>query len=385
MMNSDTPNPIVIVGAGAAGMGCALAAATCGANVVLIEKTSAIGGTVKQALIHTIGGLFDAHGALIEQGLPAELTRRLTQACPHTKPRRIGKTWVLDVDPNIYAEVVTDWITATSGITTISDANISSITTNDSAVEQMTVESAGRSYHLQPHTLVDTSGNASVIKRIDAELVDDGLALGGYILQIRGVAPDTLRFPKGVAILREIRKAAAQQQLPDECATLWLDAGVYPDEVYAKFNIIASAYDPEYMRLVAAQLLTFLRTLPGFSEAIIHAYGELGIRDGGRIRGEYCLTESDVSTGKQFPDAACQAGWPIEHWHPERGLSLEYLPADQTYSIPLRSLKVAGFNNLWAAGKCLSAEPRAQASARVVGTCWAMGEAVGKHLAEHSS
>jgi hypothetical protein len=168
--------------------------------------------------------------------------------------------------------------------------------------------------------------------------------------------------------------------LPPECLTLWVDTGVYPDEAYAKFNVTPDNYDTASMRSAAERLLAFLQTMPAFGKAFINAYGRLGIRDGGRIKGEYCLTEADVKSGKQFADRACRACWPIEHWHPGKGLNLEYLPAGSTYDIPLRSLKVAGFTNLWAAGKCLSAEPRAQASARVVGTCWAMGEAVGKYL-----
>ena len=136
------------------------------------------------------------------------------------------------------------------------------------------------------------------------------------------------------------------------------------------------------MQLIVRELLAFMHGLPGFSEAFINQYGQLGVRDGGRVKGQYCLTEADVKTGRQFPDAACQACWPIEHWHPRKGLSLEYLPPGQRYDIPLRSLRVVGFNNLWAVGKCLSAEPRAQASARVAGTCWAMGEAVGKNIAQ---
>ena len=62
-------------------------------------------------------------------------------------------------------------------------------------------------------------------------------------------------------------------------------------------------------------------------------------------------------------------------------MSLDYLPEGDYYEIPLRSLKVKGFSNLWTAGKSLSADKSAQASARVVGTCWATGEAVGKATA----
>jgi hypothetical protein len=59
-------------------------------------------------------------------------------------------------------------------------------------------------------------------------------------------------------------------------------------------------------------------------------------------------------------------------------VKLEYLPAGSYYEVPLRSLRVRGFANLWVAGKCLSADRLAQASARVAGTCWAMGEAAGR-------
>jgi hypothetical protein len=89
------------------------------------------------------------------------------------------------------------------------------------------------------------------------------------------------------------------------------------------------------------------------------------------------LTGTDIRQGRRFDDAACRGCWPIEYWHPDQGLSLEYLPSDHCYDIPLRSLRVRGLKNVWAVGKCLSADREAQASARVVGTCWAMGDAAG--------
>jgi hypothetical protein len=61
-------------------------------------------------------------------------------------------------------------------------------------------------------------------------------------------------------------------------------------------------------------------------------------------------------------------------------LELEYLPPDSFYEIPLRALKVKGVANVWAAGKCLSADHHAQASARVVGQCWAMGQGVARAI-----
>ncbi len=151
---------------------------------------------------------------------------------------------------------------------------------------------------LNPDVLIDTTGQADVVRSIDASLVTDGSALAGFILQLRGVAENALQFPKGVALLRRIRKATENQQLPPECATLWLDKGVYSDEIYVKFNLMADDYNAARMIVVAEQLLSFLTSLSEFSNATIATYGQLGIREGGRVLGEYTLTEADLKQGR---------------------------------------------------------------------------------------
>ncbi len=384
-MSGSDQSSIVVVGAGAAGLSCALSAAAQGANVVLLEKTAELGGTVNQALIHTIGGLFDSQGNFLNTGLSVELAERLSQACSQTKKRRIGQTWVLNIDPMVYVQTITNWIMSTPNIDIKYNANITHICNDNGRIDEVRFSTDGKPDALPLHSLIDTTGNAAVVRKINPKLLNEGMALGGFIVQLRGLSPDALCFPKGIALLREIRKAVDKRELPGECSTVWLDTGVYPDEAYAKFNIVTKDFDLAHMQSIARQLLAFLCKLPGFNSASIHRYSQLGIRDGGRIKGQYCLTEADIKEGKQFNDAACKASWPIEHWDIQKGINLEYLPDGHSYDIPLRCLKVAGFSNLWAGGKCLSAEPRAQASARVVGTCWAMGDAIGKHIILGSS
>ena len=56
---------IAVIGAGASGLACALAAARAGSTVILLEKTARLGGTVTAALIHTLGGLYDDAGEFL--------------------------------------------------------------------------------------------------------------------------------------------------------------------------------------------------------------------------------------------------------------------------------------------------------------------------------
>ena len=372
--------PILVVGAGAAGIACALVCAQAGRETLLVERAAQIGGTVANALIHTIGGLFDDAGEPLNPGLPTTLTERLLSADPHTRKRRMGRVQVLNCDPGVYRRVVIDWVAAQPTLECLTDTEIEAIDCQVGQVQRVRLRNRSRPLELHPAAVVDTTGDALVVRQLDPTLVEPGEALAGLVLVLQGVAPDALQFPRGVAVARAIRSAAAAGELPEACATLWPDTGIAPDQAYLKFNLQGDAFDPRHLRQVADTLLAWLHGLPGLAEARIKHIGALGVRDGGRIRSEYRLTEADLLAARRFPDAVCQGCWPIEHWHPRQGIQMHYLPSGTRYDIPLRALKVRGMTNLYAAGKCLGAEPRAQASARVAGTCWGMGAGLGQVL-----
>src|SRR5262245_58802363 len=95
---------VVVCGGGAAGLAASLAAARAGANVLLLESRPRLGGTVANALIHTLGGLYDSAGEILNGGLPSELIERLMRADRRTRRRKMGRMWVLQVCPNVYRE-----------------------------------------------------------------------------------------------------------------------------------------------------------------------------------------------------------------------------------------------------------------------------------------
>ena len=383
----DRANKIVIVGAGAAGLACAISAARRGANVHLVEKTSALGGTVAHSLIHTIGGLYDDAGEYINEGLPIELAEWLHQANAQTRKRKMGKVWTLSVDPTTYKQVIEQWMARYANITVLRNAYPTRIQSADiegrERITQIEVVHGPETKWLPVDALVDTTGSAEVVRLVDPHKVVEGDALAGLIFQIRGVAPNALRFPKNVGIQRHLQKAVSAGTLPSVFARTWFDVGVYADEVYAKANILTTVYDVDAVPGWQEKLMAFLRRFPDFADAHLVRVGRLGGRDGGRIKGEYCLTLDDVKCGRTFADSVGRCAWPIEYWDPDKGVTLDYHPAGHAYEIPLRSLKVLGIDNLWAAGKSLSAQKLAQASARVAGTCWAMADGLGKAITGH--
>ena len=115
-----------------------------------------------------------------------------------------------------------------------------------------------------------------------------------------------------------------------------------------------------------------------------------GKRESRRLIGNHILTENDVKNNNPFPDKVAYGGWYIDV-HIMGGILAKKemqksLGADphrldkikvQLYSIPLRSLYSKNIENLFFAGRNISATHIALGSTRVMLTCAILGQAVG--------
>ncbi|OQW90740.1 MAG: hypothetical protein BWK79_18950, partial [Beggiatoa sp. IS2] len=69
--------------------------------------------------------------------MPLEWVERLTHASPHTQKRRIGKLWVLNVDPDIYVATVTAWLAEFSKLNLYYQTELKEIMVSDHHVDQI--------------------------------------------------------------------------------------------------------------------------------------------------------------------------------------------------------------------------------------------------------
>lgn len=120
--------------------------------------------------------------------------------------------------------------------------------------------------------------------------------------------------------------------------------------------------------------------LIGFENAKIYKIAdELGVRESRRVKGKYILTKEDIYEAKMFEHPVAYSNYPIDiHSIQKDNSVLNYV--QKTYSIPLESLIVEGFENLFVIGRCLSADFQAQAAVRIQPTCFSMGEGLAKHI-----
>jgi hypothetical protein len=130
--------------------------------------------------------------------------------------------------------------------------------------------------------------------------------------------------------------------------------------------------------------MDFLRAdFEGFENAFLSATpARAGIRESRRIIGLSQLTEEDILAGKNSPEAAAYASWPLELRENAKGPKFRFPENNRSAAIPHGCLRSRDFTNLFMAGRCLSATHGAQASIRVTGTCMATGEAAGKAAAQ---
>lgn len=109
-----------------------------------------------------------------------------------------------------------------------------------------------------------------------------------------------------------------------------------------------------------------------------------GKRESVRYVGEYVLTQHDIESEGHFEDVIAYGGWPMDDHNP-KGFKANAIddkasvlhPAPSPYGIPYRCLYSVNVENLFCAGRNISATHAAMSSTRVMATCSLLGQAMG--------
>jgi hypothetical protein len=408
---------VIVAGAGTAGVIAAVAAARNGARTLLTERSGFLGGNIPAQLLEHSAGWFDAHGTRVVGGLPQELVDRLVAAGAspgHVRDDTGYTRYRVPVNHEAYKSIVSAWI-AEVGIDVLLFSPVCAIVSAPmhGGLGGVIVENKSGRTAYSARAIVDCSGDADVaqlagcafLSQPGAETqpvsllfkiggIDHGLLLdyvearpGEFKM---GVTPAQLRGEPHVNLwgFTSLLKAAHA----DGVLTLLRNELHYSGETASGEAVInftryaADATRAEDLAVAEAVLrrqvlecVTFFRRyVPGCAQAFLAATASnVGVRESRRIAGAYVLTESDIRSGRQFDDNVALGGFPIDS-HDPKGPSMDGTePIRRGYGIPYRALLPGSVDRLLVAGRCISADRRALASARITGTCMAMGQAAG--------
>lgn len=389
---------VLVVGGGAAGIAAACAAARSGVETLLVERFGFLGGTLTAV---TLGGFCGTHAivddsrlARVVGGLYLDLEDRLRKRSAVSDPVRHGRILGVPYD-SVCLKLVADEMVAVQGVATLLHTHVVGVRREGNRVDAVIVENKGGRAAICPRVVVDCSGDGDVAAFAGADyaLGDDGRTqAGSTMFRLAGVdtrIAGSLTRPQ----IRELLERAVSEGYPlPRTAT---GVHVNPIEGVVHLNVTrlgrpdGSTYDltnpqdlTEAERVGRAQAFVyeevFRRYIPGFERARIVDIGAMvGIRETRLVKGEEVLTEEAVRNCVKPKSRIACTSWPLETHQGGRGTTWEFLPDGDYYGIPYGCLVVRGLENVFVAGRNLSATHAAQASARVAGPCFAMGEAAG--------
>ncbi len=349
---------ISVVGSGAAGIAAAVSAARAGCATLLLDRRTAAGGTGGFSGLTTLCGLFDDEGKYLNRGFAREFAEAITEA----SPIRMGKVWVLPYRPKKFCEVAASLSASTPNLQTRWNTPLSDVAVEGKRIARLNGFSIG--------AVIDCSGSAEVARAVGADCLatDETTQAPAIIFPLRNVSR-ALNSPADAA---QVLLPLVRAGLPP----LSFQPDLEPNTVSVKFTGPAEQ---------VGQVIAFLRAnVAGFEkcETPLKEFTEAR-RAGRMIAGQYRLTGADVLAGRKFPDAEARCAWPIEQWSAGGVARFKYLSAGMHYEIPARSLRAAQTENLFMAGKTISADVDAIASARVMGCCLATGAAAGNLAASY--
>lgn len=388
---------LAVIGGGSAGLAAAVTAARLGARTLLVERDGYLGGTGTASLVHSFCGLYllrkEAGAVLANPGFPEEIASRMI-AATGIGPKRMGRVDVLPQHPVEFVRIADEMTVAEASLEVRLHSKVTDLQRSDKGW-QLQIDGRCDKHQVLAARLIDASGDAVV-----ADLLGGGAAMAespvlqrpAYVFGVHchAVLDDDFRLQTAGMIVDGVKAG----EIPQDAMGITFRASGRTGEVFASLDLTGGATLADFSpldsfcltqlelngRKIATAVMRWLYTRSDqWSSSYISQWPvRAGIRESRRWIGESILTGEQILAGERFADEIGLATWPMEFREDAKGPKLRFPLDDRPTGIPLGCLRPLGVDNLWVAGRCISADHAAQASIRVMGTCFATGEAAGR-------
>ena len=391
---------VTVAGGGIAGICAAVAAAREGCRVVLINDRSVLGGNASSEIGITMNGA--SHLGLNtsiyarEGGLPEEIRLRMAA---YTKGGGYDTFALLDA-------VYFDMIYEEKNIVLLLNTGVYDCETEHGRIVRCLArhEISNVIYRIESPVYIDATGNGTLAftagcsyrmgregieeyQERNAPPVPDSYTMGNTFYfetmdcghEVIYTPPAFAKKPEEMEFLKDIHKPGNHRGLSVKGAHWSFEYGGQMDVVYDSEEI-----DLELRRLVYG-IWDYIKNSGNYPEAKNYAlkrvYARSGARESRRFLGGYVLSQNDIEEKRDFEDAVCTGGWPMDVHAPlgiyDSAPATEFIPVTGVYQIPFRCLYSSEIENLMFAGRNVSVTHIALGSVRVMATCGCMGQAVG--------
>ncbi len=398
---------VIVVGGGPAGCSAAAAASRDGARTLLIESSSALGGSGTNALVPAWCPFSDKQ-QIVYRGLAQTVFDAARKTIRH-----VPESWVdwTPIDPE-RLKVVYDNLLIEHGVRVCFQTMLSAVIPVFGGIDGIVVTNKAGLARLNAKVYVDCTGDADVAAWGGAEFSkgdDNGDVMPAthcFILtnvddiafeHVYGNGTSLERTNSGSAIYKIIDSGKYPLITDSHCCctkigprTVGFNAGhLYGVDSEKPETLARASMDG---RKLAAQYRDALAEFcpEAFSECFLVATANVvGIRESRRIIGDYVLTLDDYLSRRSFDDEICRNSYFIDiHQSLAEAAKTDSMNAEkiqpllrykpgESHGIPYRCLTPRGLRNVLVAGRSISCDRPVQGSVRVMPVCLAMGEAAG--------
>ncbi len=404
---------VVVAGGGTAGVVAALSAARQGARTALIELKGYTGGVAVEGgtALHSFYNLWTAFPGVEKRqlvaGIPQEIVDRLAQAGGTTGHAAMLAGYDYDavctaIDTEI-TKLVTLSMLEEAGVDLCLNTMAVDAVVDGPVVRGVITESHQGREVLMARAFVDTTGYGDLAARAGASYTEpndypvvNSIGLANVSLEAYYdfiTANDALtQYARGWRSGRDdqiVRLDGRATRMPEGFAREAAEIGMSMvtttvHDAYFMFIKInhampisptdreaASRAEVELRRRQARAVELFRKYVPGCERAFIaRTSPSLTIRRGRCIACDYDVTRDDVLEGRHFDDDVFIYGF---HDSAPR----LQIKDGGSYGMPYRALRVAGFDNLLAAGMLITSDHDAHMSTRNTVACMGQGQAAG--------
>lgn len=380
----------MVVGGGAAGVAAAVAVAEEGLSVCLIDRNEMIGGLATNAQVGTICGLYKFDRTRRYTYNVGRFAREFTMELQV----RSGKIPQCDNTGLKYLpyshtdfEQLCNELLSENGVTKV-QGELINLSLIDGSISDLSVNTEKGLLTLNVNVVIDATGVSRVSKLAGQPLIETLFMQSAS--QVFTVSNLQVLEEKNLSLilLKALRKGVLSGELEEMEDRLYMVPGSLENGVVSLKITVPAPMDEELSKAelkdrairTIHHILNYLKKHEeSFKNVVLDSIAPaVGVRVGDRPVGISILEDDDVLACKKNPSFIARGNWPMEIWSQAKRVELHALPEGDYFDIPANSLVSAGINNLFFAGRCISATDKAIASARVIGTCLQTGYAAGK-------
>ncbi len=406
---------VVVVGAGPAGIGAAVAAARNGAKTLVFEAHGCIGGMGTSGMVSPFMTSYDAPCEnMIIRGVFEELVNRMVEIGGAVDPKgvrneqpyasyfHIGHNNVTPFDPHAF-KLIGMRMLRESGAELLLQTQFVNVIKDGDRITGVVINNKDGLSVIEAKIVIDCSGDADVAARAGVNYImgneeDGNLQPASMFMRIADVDMDVVNahmaehsdeirpfFGPFSWIIKEFPEDWDNFPRGEICIFADVTPGEFSINCSRILDIDATKAEHVTRATMIGQeqcqhIFQFMKKhAPGFENSRIIATADaIGIRETRHIEGEYKLTGDEVAACKVHEDAiACMATNMDTHNKDNPGGSFFIPKNGPFFSVPYLCLVPKGISNLLVAGRAISADAIAGSAIRMMPSCMAFGQAAG--------